>query len=312
MLLGVLAVSSNAHEVRPAVLKFVELDGSRWQVKFRQPQVQGRFLNLQVETNCIAGKATQTVGISSVESEFALDCSGSSLKEIAIPGLKESLLDTVVTVDRAGSTSEFLLNGNNPAIVMDDPPGVPAYLLLGFEHLVFGIDHVLFVLLLLYLVRGWRKLLLIITSFTLAHSITLGLAAYDVVTVPQAPIESLIALSIVLLGAEVLKPASESRLRQYPWLVTFAFGLLHGLGFAGALAEIGLPRNEEVMALFLFNVGLELGQIAVVIVALMIAAAIQRGALTFVNLVKYVPVYASASVAAFWFIERSMGILLST
>ena len=135
---------------------------------------------------------------------------------------------------------------------------------LGVEHILTGVDHLLFVLCLILLVPDIRKLLLTVTAFTIAHSITLAAASLGFVNVPTAPVEATIALSIVFLASELLRdPHQRSDITQtYPWLVAFSFGLLHGLGFAGALAEIGLPHGQIPLALFSFNVGVELGQLA--------------------------------------------------
>ena len=138
------------------------------------------------------------------------------------------------------------------------------YLRLGIEHILTGPDHLLFVLCLLLLVPSLGKLLATVTAFTLAHSLTLGAATLGFIDLPAPPIEAMIALSIVFLAAELLRgDAGRSAItRSYPWLLAFSFGLLHGLGFAGALAEIGLPHGEIPAALFAFNIGVELGQLA--------------------------------------------------
>jgi hydrogenase/urease accessory protein HupE len=144
------------------------------------------------------------------------------------------------------------------------------YVGLGISHILFGIDHLLFVFCLLLLVRDTRKLLLTVTAFTVAHSITLTAATLGIVHVPTVPVEATIALSIVFLARELLSgEAGRSTVtRTYPWIVAFSFGLLHGLGFASALAEIGLPQGEIPLALFAFNLGVELGQLAFIAVVL--------------------------------------------
>jgi hypothetical protein len=137
------------------------------------------------------------------------------------------------------------------------------YLSLGVEHIWFGIDHLLFLLGLLLLVRGWRSTLLTVSAFTVAHSLTLALATLDLVAVPTAPVEICIALSVLLLAVETTR-GSDTATRRWPWLVAFGFGLLHGLGFASALSEVGLPTHSVALALLGFNLGVELGQVAVV------------------------------------------------
>ena len=271
-LLGILLCTGTAvaHEVRPALLKLNELGDGNWQAEFKQPQTQGRFLNLKVKTNCEAGITTSLVGQSVLKESLELNCGDDRLSIIEIVGLDRTMVDTMVSIETLdGKTSNYLISSNQPKLFLksSSTPSVPAYLLLGVEHLVLGIDHVLFVLVLLYIVSGWKNLLKVVTSFTVAHSITLGLAAFDIVSVSQSPVEALIALSIVLLAWESLR-GKTGMISSDPWLVAFVFGLLHGLGFAGALAEIGLPQASAVIALFLFNVGIELGQLSIVVVAL--------------------------------------------
>ena len=179
--------------------------------------------------------------------------------------------------------------------------------MLGIEHLFFGIDHVLFVLLLLYLVNGFMNLVKVITSFTVAHSITLGLSAFDIVTVSQGPVEALIALSIVMLAAEALHDR-KSLIHKQPWLITFIFGLLHGLGFAGALAEIGLPEATAVLALLLFNIGIEVGQLVIIAIALGVTYSLQKLIIIPVR-VAVLPVYLVGGLSIYWFIDRSLMVL---
>lgn len=150
------------------------------------------------------------------------------------------------------------------------------YVVLGTEHIALGLDHLLFVLGLFLLVDGWKRVVATVTAFTLGHSLTLALAALGVVHVPSAPTEACIALSIVLLAVELAHPDRQSTARTRPWLVASSFGLLHGLGFAGALAEVGLPRAAVVPALFGFNLGVELGQIAFVAVLALLSVATRR------------------------------------
>ncbi|MEP2703399.1 MAG: HupE/UreJ family protein [Roseibium sp.] len=185
------------------------------------------------------------------------------------------------------------------------------YTLLGFEHILEGIDHLLFVLALMIMVRdGWR-LVKTITAFTVAHSITLGLATLGFVNLPSAPVEASIALSIVFLCTEIVY-ASRKRKSQtysYPWIVAFAFGLLHGLGFAGALSEIGLPPNEIPIALLFFNIGVELGQLAFVFAILFVLKAIASLRIGFPIWAELVPTYIIGTVAMYWTLERTAGIV---
>ena len=238
---------------------------------------------------------------------FELDCGGSALETIEISGLERSLIDTLVSIERLdGETRELLINGDEPRIQLSEAvPGVPVYLAIGIEHLVFGFDHVLFVIMLLYIVRKPLDILVVVTSFTVAHSLTLALSAFDLLTLSSAPVEAVIAGSIVLLAYENLSDKS-SLTRQYPAVIAFIFGLLHGLGFAGALAEIGLPENSQLMALLLFNIGIEVGQLAIIALVLALLTIIR---VQHLRALHQLPLYAAGGIAAYWFIERSWQIL---
>jgi hydrogenase/urease accessory protein HupE len=200
-----------------------------------------------------------------------------------------------LAVLRADSPSVLVATSAGAAVVLKD------FLRLGAWHILTGFDHLLFVLGLILLVRGWRRLALTITCFTLAHSLTLALAVLGVVHVPARLVEALIALSIVFVALELLRPAKDRTSR--PWLVALAFGLLHGLGFAGALVEVGLPVHRVPWALFSFNVGVELGQLAVVLAACGLAALGTRVRLPWLRL-RAGLVYAMGSLAAMWTFER--------
>jgi hydrogenase/urease accessory protein HupE len=203
------------------------------------------------------------------------------------------------------------LTPSSPGFTVATQPGRIAvlwtYLQLGIEHILTGIDHLLFVLCLIFLVRNIRNLLLTVTAFTLAHSIALAAATLGFVNVSAAPVEATIALSIVFLACEMLRdPVHQSDVTQTcPWLVAFSFGLLHGLGFAGALAEIGLPHGEIPLALFAFNAGVELGQLVFIAAVLFIAYLAQ------IVLPRSLPAwlpraaaYVIGCTASYWVIER--------
>jgi hypothetical protein len=178
------------------------------------------------------------------------------------------------------------------------------YTLLGVEHILFGIDHLLFVVGLLLIVRGPWMLLKTITAFTLAHSLTLGLATLGIVEVPPAPVEACIALSIVLVAAEGLRRGRQGTLPHRPWLIAFVFGLLHGFGFAGALSALGLPAGEIPTALLFFNVGVEIGQIAFVTILLGIHYLMGRWIVALPRWTEAIPGYAIGCMAMLWFFER--------
>jgi hydrogenase/urease accessory protein HupE len=227
----------------------------------------------------------------------------------------------LVRIENLGGTTQTeRLSPTNTAFVIQVTPGTgevaATYLRLGVEHILFGFDHLLFVLALALLVREWRRVAVTVTAFTIAHSITLAAATLGFVNVPGPPVEATIALSIMLVAVEILnarrgKPSVTARL---PWLVAFSFGLLHGFGFAGALAEVGLPQHAIPVALLFFNVGVEVGQLIFVaavlsLIRLLLHAAsqllepalVQR---TFDRLDVTVA-YAIGIVAAYWLVERT-------
>jgi hydrogenase/urease accessory protein HupE len=185
------------------------------------------------------------------------------------------------------------------------------YTMLGVEHILEGIDHLLFVLALLLVVSSSWLLIKTITAFTVAHSITLGLATLGYLSMPVAPVEAAIALSIVFLCVEILhaRPDRLSLTFRYPWLVAFIFGLLHGLGFAGALAAIGLPPNEIPIALLFFNIGVEIGQILFVLAVLLLLGIARQFNLHWPEALHPLPPYVIGTVATYWFLERAAGIV---
>jgi hydrogenase/urease accessory protein HupE len=180
------------------------------------------------------------------------------------------------------------------------------YFLLGVEHILLGIDHLTFVLALLLLVRNTWMLVKVITAFTLAHSITLAAAALGWAHIPQAPVEAVIALSIMFVAAETLRPHGngDGLARKAPWIIAFAFGLLHGLGFGGALKEIGLPQSDVPLALLTFNLGVEAGQLLFVFSMLGLKAMIHRALTIRIPLARAVAGYGIGSLAAVWFVQR--------
>jgi hypothetical protein len=232
--------------------------------------------------------------------------------EITVHGLQATLLDVLLRIEFLdGHTVTQLLRPAAPSFTVPgaEASGAPVatYLGLGVEHILLGIDHLLFVFCLLLLVRGFGPLLKTITAFTLAHSITLGLATLGYVHIPIAPVEAVIALSILFLASEIVRTWSgaPSLTARRPWAVAFAFGLLHGFGFAGALSEVGLPAGDIPLALLLFNLGIELGQVLFVAVVLALAFALRKFMPACPELLRRAPVYVIGATAAYWFIART-------
>lgn len=234
--------------------------------------------------------------------------------EITVHGLQATMVDVLVRTTLAdGRVVSRLLRPDDPAFVFaadETGPVVSEYFVLGVEHILFGIDHLLFVLALVLIVRGMGLLVKTITAFTIAHSITLALATLGIVNVPSAPVEAVIALSIVFVAAEIVRGYQGKRglTERAPWLVALTFGLLHGFGFAGALSEVGLPPKDIPMALLLFNVGVEAGQLAFVAAVLLGMALLRRVKNALPAWIRLAPPYAIGSVAMFWVIQRTAAI----
>ncbi len=232
--------------------------------------------------------------------------------EVTVHGLPATMVDVLVRIAfKDGRVVSHLVRPDAPSFIFhahDAGPAAGGYFILGVEHILFGIDHLLFVLALVLIVRGVPLLVKTITAFTVAHSITLALATLGVVHVPSAPVEATIALSIVFVASEILRSRRGDRglTERAPWLVAGTFGLLHGFGFAGALSQIGLPANDIPLALLFFNLGVEAGQLAFVVVALAVISLLRR-----IRLPRWAPIlppYAIGSVAMLWVIQRTVAI----
>jgi hypothetical protein len=242
-----------------------------------------------------------------------IDCGPTGLagQQIEIEGLKLVSADVLVRIQFAdGAMQTNILRPASSVLTVVGPQSTLAiaaqYALLGFEHILAGIDHLIFVLALIFIVRDLWTLIKTITAFTVAHSITLALATLNVVQVPSAPVETVIALSIVFLARELVEKVNgrEGLTSRMPWLVAFLFGLLHGLGFASALREVGLPQSDIALALFSFNVGVEIGQLAFVGVVLTMLALGRRLVEAPKPWVRLVPAYAIGTIAVYWTFNR--------
>ena len=234
-------------------------------------------------------------------------------KVIGVDGLDKTLIDVLVNVNFLnGEKISFMLQPDHSSQVIPEKETllntIKTYLVLGVEHILLGIDHLLFVLALVLITTGFKKLIKTITAFTIAHSITLSLSALGFVVLPGPPVEAVIALSIAFLALEILKyyKREESITIKYPWLVAFSFGLLHGFGFAGALADLGLPQTTIPSALLFFNVGVELGQILFILIVLACIRLLNLKKSWPVYL-KKIPAYVIGTVASFWLIDRVVG-----
>ena len=312
-LLALCALPALAHEIRPAYLEMREVRPGLFEVSWKVP-VQGPLrlpLQPRFPAECRAASEVRTSRTASFEaSRWSLSCPGGLVGgEIAIENLEVTLTDALVRLDflEAGAQTARL-RPNEAAFAVPAAPSLldlaRGYGLLGVEHILSGLDHLLFVLALLLIVDGKRKLLYTVTAFTLAHSVTLAAATLGWVHAPGAPVEAAIALSILFLATEIVH-GRRGRLtltHRRPWLVAFAFGLLHGFGFAGALAEIGLPEAAIPVTLLTFNLGVEAGQVLFIVAALAVWALLRR--LPLPGNAWMAPTYGIGAVAAYWMIER--------
>ena len=294
---------ARAHPIDAASLRLTEVARGRFAVHF---QAGSGTLQRQIATAPAVFPAPCRL------EGAALDCGpGGLVGAIEFPWLEGTLTRLMVEIEwldgtrllrvATASARSLTIHGGTGAggglrpVVVD-------YVRLGIEHILTGFDHLLFVVALTLLVRRRRALLMTITAFTVAHSLTLAATVLGVVSVPSTPVEATIALSIVLVCAECLRPG-DSLTRRAPWLVAFAFGLLHGLGFASALMEIGLPEKHIPAALVCFNVGVELGQIAVIAAVLAVRSLATRLRLARPHLTR-ATIYAMGATAAFWSVDR--------
>jgi len=307
-------LNSWAHEIRPAFLQIIQTSETTYEVFWKVPSMGDAvpkiypvfppFFTVEElkRPNQIPGSVIYSYTISSKETLAG--------KILTIDGLNKTLIDALVTVTYLnGEKVTLMLQPDKYSTIIPGETStydvIKTYSILGVEHILLGIDHLLFVLALILITKGKWKIIKTITAFTIAHSITLSLAVFGYVNFPTPPVEAVIALSIVFLAVEIIKNLNgkHTLTSKKPWLVAFTFGLLHGFGFAGALANIGLPQLDIPFALAFFNVGVELGQIAFVVVVLALIKLLSLKKQWSMYL-KQIPAYAIGSLATFWMIER--------
>jgi hydrogenase/urease accessory protein HupE len=309
-----------ADEFRPAYLQLTQLDASTYDVLWKLPALdESTTLKLRPEF------PPGTRALTPVQASFAAGTAvqrwrievpgGLAGQAVRFPELAVTRIDVLVRLARSDGTAQVgRVAVHDPRFVFSASPGAfevaQTYTVLGVEHILTGFDHLLFVLALLILVQGTRRLIATVTAFTLAHSLTLAGAALGFLHVPGPPVEAAIALSIVFVAAEIVH-AHQSRpglTQRAPWVVAFTFGLLHGLGFASALAEVGLPPLSIPIALLFFNVGVEIGQLLFIAAVLAVVAGARRAVTRFgwpyPGWLWRLPPYAIGGLASFWVIER--------
>jgi len=316
LLLGTLMLPALGHEVRPAYLQMTEKADHGYEVLWKQPAMGEMAVHLVphlsagwLEVKPAAVDATMSFLVSTwniAPNQRPLDG-----QTVSIEGLENTITDALVVVHRAdGSTWQTVLTPTKPSQKLDlgsrAPTALPTFLPLGIEHILTGIDHLLFVLGLLLIVRDRWMLLKTVTAFTVAHSITLAVATLGYAHVPVPFVNAAIALSILFLGPEIVRRwrGETSLTIRHPWVVAFLFGLLHGFGFASGLTAVGLPSHDIPLALLLFNVGVEIGQLSFVVLILWLEHAFRVLQIRWPQPLPLLPGYAVGTLGALWTIQR--------
>ena len=318
LLLLVFALPASADQFRPAYLQLTQTSASSYDVLWKVPALDENT-PLKVHPVFPAGVVEHgarhsTFAAGAIRQRWRISVPGGlDGKSIAFTGMSESRIDILARVQRLdGSVQLERILPRHASFTVKASPGsfevARTYTAIGIGHILLGFDHLLFVLALVIIVKSTRRLLLTITAFTLAHSITLSLATLGILHVPSPPVEATIALSIVFVAGEILhqRQGREGLASRKPWVVAFSFGLLHGLGFAGALAEVGLPKNSIPLALLFFNIGVEIGQVLFIVAVLAVYKALSKAVAGRFELARLTPVsaYVIGGVASYWVVER--------
>jgi hydrogenase/urease accessory protein HupE len=315
-----LDASAGAHESRPGFLELRETGPGVYSFLWKKPaggEVEIRIAPVIPQECGLQTPDRQQLTPGAVLVRGTLTCEGGLPgKTIAIAGIEATLSDVLVRVHHAdGRLESHLLRPTTPSVTLGALTTATeralGYAVLGVQHILLGVDHLLFVLGLLLIVSDRWMLVKTISSFTLAHSITLAIATLGYASAPLPPLNAAIALSILFLGPEIARSwrGETSFTIRHPWVVAFAFGLLHGFGFASGLTAMGLPKAEIPLALLLFNVGVELGQIAFVILVVLLERSFRVLEVRWPRFVELLPGYAVGTLGAFWTIQRTLILL---
>jgi len=314
--MALMPLASLAHEARPAYLEMKETAPGQFTVLFRTPVLAGMRLPLALQlpegTRNVKPPVVDELADSLVERRW-IDAGPNGLagKRIEIAGLQLTITDALVRVELLdGRTIQSIARPSQPWVEIAASQSrwevMGTYVVEGIRHILFGADHLLFVLGLLLIVRSGWMLVKTITAFTVAHSITLAVATLGYATAPALPLNAAIALSILFLGPEIVRVwrGETSFTIRHPWVVAFAFGLLHGFGFASAMTSAGLPRQELPLALLSFNVGVEVGQLGFVALILAMERSFRVLEVRWPRWVQALPGYTVGTLGAFWAIQR--------
>ena len=318
-LLGLLALArpASADELRPGYLELTQQDARHWRMVWKAPILGGLATHAHplVPTQCHQSPPSARLEGAALVAESQLTCAKDLAGgEVGLAGMDAAFTDALVRIAPLGRAVQAArLTPGHATITVATVPDrwavARSYFALGVEHILTGYDHLLFVVALVLLLGRLGVVVRAATAFTVAHSLTLVGTTLGLIGLAQAPVEALIALSIVFLAVEVVKQ-DESRPRlseRIPWVVAFGFGLIHGFGFAGALREIGLPDGDVPTALLTFNLGVEAGQLVIVSLVLAAIALVRRLAPPALRPVKLAASYAIGITASFWFIQRLVG-----
>ena len=308
------SVSAFAHELRPAYLQLHEEKPGEFSVFWKTPMLGDARLALEPEfsgdAKAITPITTRSPLGASIQ-QWTLRASNLRGQTLHILGLESTMTDTLVQMEFADGTEwTKLLTPQQPAAVIPRTSSrmetADAYMKLGVLHILTGVDHLLFILALIIITNGGWKLVKTVTAFTVSHSITLTAATLGYVHVPQRPVEAVIALSIVFVACEIVhrRQGRSGLTEQWPWIIALTFGLLHGLGFAGALSDVGLPAGHIPLALLFFSCGVETGQFLFIAAVLTLVAVARWIRVPFPRWAELVPPYAIGTVAMFWVIQR--------
>ena len=304
-----ISLDINSHEFNPAHLVIEELtEDLSYEAIWMYPYKNiGRRAEVIFPNECVSESNDLYYQGKYINEKIFLECS-LPLKGLSIEIVNLSVLtDALITINFKNNTFEGLVNVQNNIlkIPLESNYYPYSYLELGFSHLFDGLDHILFIFGLLFCISGFINIIKTITAFTIAHSITLGLTVFELISLPQGTTEALIALTIVYLASEINQ---HKRSTKTPWIMAFGFGLLHGLGFAGALIDIGIANNKMLLSLFFFNAGIELAQIALIPIPLLLIFLANK--YNFPNTLKIFASYSIGGLGFYWFIDRVIGIIL--
>ncbi|WP_440875175.1 HupE/UreJ family protein [Thalassotalea sp. PLHSN55] len=302
-----------AEDMRPASLNIIAIDNEHYDVIWKVPAVGNKRLSMHVifdeNSQNASAKKQDFINGAYIESWQIKRDNGLTGLTVNIDGLLTTNADVLVRiVDQQQQSITQVLNAEHQQLHIEgnfEPENViGTYTYLGIEHILIGLDHLLFVACLVYISSTRRKLLLTISGFTLAHSVTLFLAATETFALSIPPVEAVIALSIVFLAIEIAKRKENSLTLKYPVLVSSSFGLIHGFGFASVLAEIGLPVQEKITALIFFNVGVEIGQLMFLAVLLVTFKMITHSKLLSAGQIRWLVSYSCGGIAMIWLVQR--------